>query len=98
MEASPWTRTMPAMSPGTRCASSGRCAALRRDEAIGLKLIRELLNRSGLKTRENQRSLDALKRGAERQAGARVGFGGQRKLLNIGLRRRALQRRVQHIS
>ena len=78
----------------TRC----RCAALRCDEAIGLKLIRELLNRGGLKTGENQRSLDALKRGAERQAGARVGFGGQRKLLNIGLRRRALQRRIQHIG
>ena len=75
-----------------------RCAALRRDEAIGLKLIRELLNRGGLKTRENQRSLDALEGGAERQAGARVGFGGQRKLLNIGLRRRALQRRIQHIG
>jgi hypothetical protein len=78
----------------TRC----RCAALRRDEAIGLKLIRELLNRGGLKTRKNQRSLDALKRGAEREAAARGGFGGQRKLLNISLCRSALQRRIQHIS
>ena len=78
----------------TRC----RCAALRRDEAIGLKLIRKLLNRGGLKTRENQRSLDGLKRGAKRQAGARGGFGGQRKLLNIRLRQKALRRRIQHIA
>src|SRR5260370_42425154 len=75
----------------------GGGAALRRHEAVTLNLIRELLERGGLKSREDQRCFDRLQSSARRQASARGSFGGESELLCRSLKRHGLRRRIQNI-
>ena len=72
-------------------------AALGRDEAVSLQLIRELLERGGLEARENERRFDGFERGTRRQASSRGGFGGKPELLCGRLRCGWLGRRIQHV-
>src|SRR6266478_5051715 len=72
-------------------------AALRRDEAVALQLICELLERGRLEAGKNERRFDGLERGARRQTRARGSFTGKPELLHGCLRGSRLGRRVQHI-
>src|SRR6266850_2943881 len=51
-------------------------AALRRNQAVALQLIGELLNGGGLKAGKNEGGFDGFKSGAGREAGASSGFTG----------------------
>ena len=57
-----------------------RRAALRRNKAVALQLVRELLQRGRLKSGENERRFNRLECRARRQTGPRGGFTGEPEL------------------